>query len=129
MKTYHNYTDPGHGWLRVTKKELELLGVADKISSCSYMRGDVAFLEEDCDDPLFLQAQKVLTVIKDHYSNKFSKIRNYDSYVCYTIEEKQLINQLKSSMFSIKNWNRKALNQIKCASLDKLKYWQTIYNF
>jgi hypothetical protein len=41
--------DPGHGWVAVPKVMLTELGIADKISSCSYMRGDVVYLEEDQD--------------------------------------------------------------------------------
>ena len=55
-----NYTyfhDPGHGWLAVPKSELVQLGIADKISNCSYMRGATAYLEEDCDAELFYTAK------------------------------------------------------------------------
>lgn len=56
-KTYTYFTDPGHGWLRVKHKELQELGIADQISPYSYMRGDYAYLEEDCDMTKFMQAK------------------------------------------------------------------------
>lgn len=53
---FHN--DPGHAWLEVPMGMIFRLGLADKISSCSYRNGEKAYLEEDCDAPLFLQALK-----------------------------------------------------------------------
>lgn len=52
--TYHQ--DPGHGWLEVDRAQLVELDIADQISRYSYVRGPVAFLEEDCDASLFVQA-------------------------------------------------------------------------
>lgn len=50
--------DAGHGWLRVKLKDIKTLGIADKISSCSYFKGEWAYLEEDCDADVFLKAYK-----------------------------------------------------------------------
>jgi hypothetical protein len=80
------YTDPGHGWVKVRKSLLKKLGIADKITPCSYMRGDYAYLEEDCDASIFVEAMKragkpyefkVYTT-----RDRASRIRNYASYVC-----------------------------------------------
>lgn len=54
--TFH--TDPGHGWLEVPMSTIFALGIQNKISSYSYRRGDTAYLEEDCDASLFLEAWK-----------------------------------------------------------------------
>ena len=43
------FADPGHAWARFPKAKLVSLGIADKISTYSYMNGPNAFLEEDCD--------------------------------------------------------------------------------
>ena len=78
------YSDGGHGWLKVSKKELKGLGIADKISHYSYQRGDFAYLEEDCDYSKFVAVMNSLgyTVqVVDKFSNKRSKIRSYDSYL------------------------------------------------
>lgn len=56
-KTYTYFTDPGHGWLRVKRAELNDLGIANKISPYSYMRGDYVYLEEDCDMAKFMKAK------------------------------------------------------------------------
>ncbi len=84
MKRYKFYADPGHGWLKVSKLELAILGIADQISEYSYMRATYAYLEEDCDAPLFINVLGV----KDFdsrviycRSNRDSKIRSYQSYV------------------------------------------------
>ncbi len=50
--TFHS--DPSHGWLEIHKECLQKAGVADKVSQYSYMDGDLAYLEEDSDAPLFL---------------------------------------------------------------------------
>lgn len=58
-KPYTFYEDPGHGWLEVPTQELRDLGIADKISGYSYISSDGkrAYLEEDCDLSVFLEAK------------------------------------------------------------------------
>ena len=51
-------TDPGHGWIKVPKKLLAELGIANKITPYSYMRGDFAYLEEDADASTFFEAMR-----------------------------------------------------------------------
>jgi len=88
MKTYTFYCDPGHGWLKVEKKELIELGIADNISHCSYSKGEFAYLEEDCDVAIFLRAKGLLIddkmshefKYKSQHTNRSSRIRNYPSY-------------------------------------------------
>ena len=53
-KKFHS--DGGHGWLAVKKTEIQMLGIADKISEYSYQRGGTVYLEEDCDAPRFIKA-------------------------------------------------------------------------
>lgn len=52
------YSDPGHAWLEVEVSELQRLGIHRAVSSFSYMnrRADLAYLEEDADAPLFIEA-------------------------------------------------------------------------
>jgi hypothetical protein len=51
--------DPGHGWLEVTTTDLALVGLkSTDFSRYSYRRGNVLYLEEDCDAPRFLEAWK-----------------------------------------------------------------------
>lgn len=86
-RSYTFYCDPGHGWLKVSYKELVELGIQDKITIHSYMRWNGeswdCYLEEDCDATLFYETKKSRGVeIKPtyKYSQKSSKIRSYYEY-------------------------------------------------
>jgi len=86
QKVFNFFSDPGHGWMAVKKQQLVELGIAAQITPCSHQRGDTAYLEEDCDASLFFEVFIKKTgerpVLKNHFSNRSSKIRNYDSYRC-----------------------------------------------
>lgn len=77
------FTDPGHGWVSVKIDLLKKLGIADKISSYSYMRGVSAYLEEDCDLSLLYSAcdsQAITIELTAKHTNKRSAIRSYSTY-------------------------------------------------
>ena len=77
------FTDPGHGWVKVKRTLIEKLGLDDKITHFSYVRGDYVYLEEDLDLTTFMKAMKEVgkTVeFREHSTNNSSRIRNYDSY-------------------------------------------------
>ena len=96
MKSITIYTDPSHGWAKVTIKELIKLNIADKISTYSYiyhsksLRKDhdyreagFAYLEEDCDLSMYLKAldsKGIQYKFKTLHTNKSSKIRSYSRY-------------------------------------------------
>ena len=77
------YTDPGHGWIRVKKQLLIELNIAVDISNYSYMKGNSAYLEEDCDlqklSDALIKVGKTLELIQKH-TNKNSRIRSYAKY-------------------------------------------------
>lgn len=52
--TYH--TDPGHGWIEVPISELRRLKL--KPSPYSYKKGQLAYLEEDCDASDWAKAKR-----------------------------------------------------------------------
>lgn len=83
MKTITVYTDPGHGWAAVKISELQALGIDQKISTYSYMRGKTAYLEEDCDLSVYLAALKgagqEFRFIEKH-TDKRHPIRSYAGY-------------------------------------------------
>ncbi len=81
-KTYVFHSDPGHGWLAVKRKELIELGILDKISHCSYQKGDTVYLEEDCDASLFMEKMKELnkTVNFKEYYRERTQIRSYQNF-------------------------------------------------
>ena len=81
--SYDFFSDPGHGWIKVKRSELERLGIADKISGYSYQKGDYVYLEEDDDGTLFADAKKAHNEpvnLRSHIADRDSKIRSYDSY-------------------------------------------------
>ena len=85
MKSIIIYTDPSHGWAKVTLKELLKLDIIDKISSYSYIHknGLNAYLEEDCDLSTYLKAldsKGIKYKFKTLHTNKSSKIRSYSRY-------------------------------------------------
>lgn len=81
---YYFYSDPGHGWLAVNYDELVELGIQDKISSYSYVKGNTVYLEEDCDMSHFMNAMEAKGVhIRIHTvnePNKDSLIRSFARY-------------------------------------------------
>lgn len=87
MKTFTFYQDPSHGWLKVPESLVRELGIAEKISKCSYERNDSVYLEEDMDAQTFIEAYKVKfggePKFVSKHTNKSSKIRSYRSYTYY----------------------------------------------
>jgi hypothetical protein len=79
------YSDPAHGWLKVPKELLFILGIGGSISQFSYDRNGYVYLEEDCDLTRFMGAFKdsfgYLPIINDRRpSKKSSSIRSYERY-------------------------------------------------
>ena len=78
--TINSYSDPMHSWVKVPMALLNQLQITQKISHCSYKRGDFAYLEEDRDALILVEAMKEQGIkykIKEHHTNKSSKIRSY----------------------------------------------------
>lgn len=89
MKIYDVFQDPGHGWCRVPRKDIERFKIEEQISHYSYQHGEYVFLEEDRDFPIFITALTVHTrkkftefnhYFRYHISNRRSKIRSYERY-------------------------------------------------
>lgn len=80
-KNYDFISDPSHGWLKVQLDELEWLGITDQISSYSYIKGNMAYLEEDVDMALFLRAKRERNdfdpIIRTKHSDRSSRVRSY----------------------------------------------------
>jgi hypothetical protein len=81
------YQDPGHAWLKVPMKLLKELEIEKKISQFSYWRKGFAYLEEDRDLLLFIQAMKEKKQftfgegnIRSFHTDRSSKIRGYEFY-------------------------------------------------
>jgi hypothetical protein len=75
-------SDPGHGWLEVPVDLVDRAGVIGAVSKYSYHKGDLLYLEEDCDASRFLQALKKQGVnyeIEEVHQNP-TPIRNYPRF-------------------------------------------------
>ena len=80
---YTFYSDAGHGWLRVKVEELYRLGIEYDITTFSYIFGETAYLEEDCDLATFMMAKQSAgeTVeINTVDGGNESVIRSYNAY-------------------------------------------------
>ena len=77
------FADPAHGWGEVPISLIKELGIADKISQYSYMKGDNAYLEEDCDLSVLmnaLEAQGITANFVEVWTNNDSPVRRYQSF-------------------------------------------------
>lgn len=82
---YKYFQDPGHGWIKVPVTELVDLGIAEQITTYSYLSpsGKFAYLEEDMDAGTFLQAKRSRGdefSIDNRHCNRPSSIRSYPHY-------------------------------------------------
>lgn len=76
------YSDAGHGWMAVKMHVLQDLGIVERISPYSYVRGKTAYLEEDGDLSTLmtaLQDKNILFSVTDKWCDR-SPIRSYDRY-------------------------------------------------
>ena len=83
MTTYNFHSDPGHGWLEVSREELAMLHIDDAISAYSYQSGDKVYLEEDCDAALFINAKENLGIkvqLQEHSVDGDSFVRTLPRY-------------------------------------------------
>lgn len=66
------YSTSGHGYLMAKKSLIEKAGIAEQISSYSYISGDSVYLEEDHDAIILLNKLKELGIeynLTDHYAS------------------------------------------------------------
>jgi hypothetical protein len=94
---YAFFTDPSHGWLKVSIEEIKQLEITHRISAYSYISADrkYAYLEEDNDAQIFLNAileadwfedmNAVRACTKNFYSDPPSFIRNLESFANYQL--------------------------------------------
>jgi hypothetical protein len=68
------YSDPGHAWLGVEAEMMQELGIAEEISSYSYLARGIVYLEEDCDAPRFFHAVNLAG-----YEIKFGDQKHYQN--------------------------------------------------
>ncbi|MDD2748707.1 MAG: zincin-like metallopeptidase domain-containing protein [Acidithiobacillus sp.] len=100
-KRYTVTSDPGHGWMIVPKKDIEILGIAHEITPFSYVspRGGKIYLEEDCDAPRFVDAYAQhygldrdtlwRKIAVEHNIDRQATCRSYDHFDPSAYREKQ----------------------------------------
>ena len=78
------YSDSGHGWLEVPTEELKRLRITGDISGYSYKRGKMAYLEEDADAGVYLDALAASGEERPNITNIYvdgrAAIREYSRY-------------------------------------------------
>jgi len=74
---YRFISDPGHAWLEVPRAELVALNILDRVSHYSYQKGDMVYLEEDCDAGLFVEAKGRGNIEFVEVYQERTPIRNY----------------------------------------------------
>jgi hypothetical protein len=76
--------DPGHGWLQVPLTELDQLGIRSEITPYSYKNGRFAYLEEDCDMGVYLDARQAQGFpppeFNRTYTHRFTGRDRYDRF-------------------------------------------------
>jgi hypothetical protein len=94
MKTIIVYSDPSHAWAKVKITELLDLNICHLISPYSYCKANkesYAYLEEDRDFRIYLEALKLKGIeykCVEKWTNRRSKIRNYHSFNGQLIKDK-----------------------------------------
>lgn len=74
MTTFTFHTDPSHGWLEVHASELFKVGLLPSdFSGYSYQQGNVVYLEEDCDAPVFIRSY-------EQHIGPISVVEKYTAY-------------------------------------------------
>ena len=78
------HTDPGHGWLEVSRADLDALGIANRITPYSFQKADRVYLEEDIDAGLYMETARAagyrLTLDSNNHSNDYSPIRDFPRF-------------------------------------------------
>ena len=75
-------SDPGHGWLEVPMRHIRTLGIESRVSGYSFYNDDHAYLEEDCDAGVFMDAArgKNWNVDFNEVHQEVTPIRDYARY-------------------------------------------------
>lgn len=83
------YSDPGHSWLRISRKNAEELGILESITAFSYESEKYLFLEEDRDAGIAIEALNETlktrpdlqaTFLLESHAKDRSHVRKYDHY-------------------------------------------------
>ena len=82
-KIHKWHCDPGHAWLEVEIKDLKKLNIDKDISNYSYINGNYAYLEEDCDASVYIKALEKKKISYSYNEISYDDscfIRSYNHY-------------------------------------------------
>ena len=91
------WSDPGHGWIEVTRKLfIELGGKMEDVSTCSYQShgGEILYLEEDCDGAILAK------LIERKYGGDWMDVSEW----CEEHRDKIFIRDLDSVTINKPEW-------------------------
>lgn len=111
-----------HGYFSVSKKDILLLGIADKISGYSGLTLNRVYLEEDCDGALLYEAAKTKGYelrIKDGYNPNFKITHNYSLDLFNWVPQVDQIVYIGSDAYQIHEIRK---NHI-IVERNSVKYW------
>ena len=106
--TLNYYQDSGHGWVKISLDKLKTLGIDKDISYFSYTRKSYAYLEEDCDLAKLYKAcddRGIILKLRDHITDRDSKIRNYQSYYYSDPELIKMVEDTRERIKTLNLWN------------------------
>jgi hypothetical protein len=107
--SYVYHQDSGHGWLEVPAREIKAMGLEGRITPCSYLYQDKAYLEEDMDAGTFLDMRKLLpkpVSIQNNYIDGMCRIRDYPHYRPDNITSEKEKPARKTSRSKYVEWER-----------------------
>lgn len=81
--TLNFHFDAGHGWVEVPQTLIMQLGLVKSFSRYSYFKDNTAYLEEDCDAGILVNALKAKgyeVSFNEINNGDDSKIRSYPRY-------------------------------------------------
>ena len=77
---YRHFVGDTRGWIEVKRDELTRLGILSSISTSSYMKGNLVYLDEDLDFSLFLcslgyDPEFIEITVNDTYFNNYEQFK------------------------------------------------------
>lgn len=83
MRTYTYHRGSSYGWIEVPIKDIQEMDIEDSISGFSYRKGNLVYLEEDCDAHLFFNKLRSMGIkfhLQESHTNNEFFIQNLKSF-------------------------------------------------
>jgi hypothetical protein len=109
-KTLKVYSDPGHAWIEVNRRDIPLK-VRRNISEYSYEKDQFVYLEEDCDAGLYIEYLKgkgFEIEYDERTTNEKSFIRQLNSFYLKP-SEKEEYNDIPEAIWDLEDSEEMAM--------------------